>query len=348
MALVLVTGAGLLIKSFLRLTRVNPGFDSHNVLTISLTLPATRYSEPRSALFVRQLVERVQTLPGVESAAAVSHLPLFTPPRFVFFCPEGRVCQGLGKDPIIALRQVTPDYFRTMHIALLRGRTFADKDAQGSTPVVIIDQLTAQHYFPTSDPIGQTLQNSRDMIPLQIVGVVADAKFTSLNAPNVEEMYMPHRQSPWSSMTLVVRSGSNAQPLVAAIRQKIAELDPDLAVAGIQTMDEIVSASVAQPRLLTALVGAFAGFALLLAAIGIYGVMAYSVSQRIHEVGIRMALGASSRDIFALVVGQGLRLVLMGVALGFVVRSLSRVYWLRCFSEPAQPIRPRSRWWRQH
>jgi putative ABC transport system permease protein len=318
-ALVLVTGAGLLIKSFVRLTRVNPGFDSHNVLTIPLTLPSTRYAEPeKRAEFVRQLLERIQTLPGVESAAAVSHLPLFTPPRFVFFCPEGHVCQGLGKDPIIALRLATPDYFRTMHISLLRGRAFEDKDAMGATPVVIIDQLTAQHYFPTSDPIGQTLQNSRDMIPMQIVGVVADAKFTTLNAPNVEEMYMPHRQSPWSSMTLVIRSASNPQPLVTAVRQKIAELDPDLAVAGIQTMDEIVSASVAQPRLLTALVGAFAGFALLLAAIGIYGVMAYSVSQRVHEMGIRMALGASPHDIFALIVGHGMRLVLTGVALGFV------------------------------
>jgi putative ABC transport system permease protein len=340
-ALVLVTGAGLLIRSFVRLTRVDPGFDSHNVLAIPLTLPATRYSEPETrAELVRQVVERIESLPGVDSAAAVSHVPLFTPPRFVFFCPEGRVCQGIGKDPIIALREITPDYFRTMRIRLLRGRAFEDKDAQGATPVVIIDQLTAARYFPDGDPIGKTLQNSRDKIPMQIVGVVADVKFTTLNAPNVEEMYMPHRQSPRPTMTILVRSTSNPQPLIAAVRQKLAELDPDLPIAGIKSMDEIVSTSVAQPRLLTALVGAFAAFALLLAAVGIYGVMAYSVSQRIHEVGIRVALGASPRDIFRLIVGQGMGLVLAGVALGFILslvltRLLSTLLFGTSATDPA-------------
>jgi putative ABC transport system permease protein len=311
------------------------------VLAIPLTLPATRYAEPeKRAELVRQVVERIESLPGVDSAAAVSHVPLFTPPRFVFFCPEGRVCQGIGKDPIIALREITPDYFRTMRIRLLRGRAFEDKDAQGATPVVIIDQLTAARYFPDGDPIGKTLQNSRDKIPMQIVGVVADVKFTTLNAPNVEEMYMPHRQSPRPTMTILVRSTSNPQPLIAAVRQKLAELDPDLPIAGIKSMDEIVSTSVAQPRLLTALVGAFAAFALLLAAVGIYGVMAYSVSQRIHEVGIRVALGASPRDIFRLIVGQGMGLVLAGVALGFILslvltRLLSTLLFGTSATDPA-------------
>jgi putative ABC transport system permease protein len=317
-AVVLVTGGGLLIKSFVQLMRVNPGFDSHNVLTLPITLPSGRYAAPeKRAQFVRELLDRIEGLPGVESAAGVSHLPLLSVSRFVFFCPEGRVCQGIGKDPTISMRQVTPNYFRTMRIALLRGRVFEQKDMQGAMPVVI-DQLTAARYFPNADPIGKTLQNSRDKIPMQIIGVVADVKFNALNAANIEEMYLPHEQSPWPSMTLVVRSASNPQALAAAVRHTIEEVDPDLPVAGIQTMDQVVSTSIAQPRLLTALVGTFAGFALILASLGIYGVMAYSVLQRTHEVGIRMALGASRRDIFTLVISQGMRLVLTGVVLGFI------------------------------
>jgi putative ABC transport system permease protein len=336
-ALMLVTGAGLLIKSFARLLNVNPGFDAGGVMTFPINLPTTRYATgPERAEFFRQVLERVRAIPNVESAGAVSFLPLAGQGRYVFFCAEGQVCQGIGKDPLISLKQVTPGFLEAMRIPLLRGRTFTERDIAGAPPVVIINQTVADRYFPHQDPIGKTLENSRDRIPLEIVGVVADTKFNSLDAAKFVEMYQPVEQNPWMAMTLVVRSNSAAQPLVSAVREKISELDPDLPLAGIQPMEKIVSISVGQPRLLTGLVGAFAGFALLLAAIGIYGVMAYSVSQRSHEIGIRMALGASPRDIFRLVVGQGMRLVLAGIAIGFLASlALTRLMATLLFSTSA-------------
>jgi putative ABC transport system permease protein len=319
MALVLMTCAGLLIESFARLMRVNPGLSAKNVMTFPLTLPPVRYAQAQQQeVFYRELLERVRAIPGVQAAGATSYLPLSPGARYIFFCPEGRACLGVGKDPVIATRQVSPGYFDTVRTPLLRGRVFTEKDIAGGLPVVVVNQTTATRYWPGQDPIGKHLANSRDKVQREIVGVVADVKFGGLNAANSEEMYLPMAQAPWPTMTLLVRSSANPEPLVTAVRAKIADSDPDLPVAGILSMDEVVSTSVAQPRIIMQFVGVFAGFALLLAAIGIYGVMAYSVTARKQEMGIRVALGARPADILRLVVGQGMRMTLIGVALGVV------------------------------
>jgi putative ABC transport system permease protein len=277
---------------------------------------------------------------SVESAGVVSYMPMTGGARYVYFCAEGHVCEGIGKDPLVSLKQVSPGYFSAMRIPLLRGRVFTDQDVTGATPVVVINQTVAEKYFAGQDPIGRTLQNSRDRIPLQIVGVVSDVKINSLSAPKFEEMYLPYMQSPWMAMTFVVRSGSASQPLVAAVREQIRAIDPDLPVDGVESLDHLVSQSVGQPRLLMALVTAFGGLAILLAAIGIYGVVAYSVSQRLREMGIRMALGAAPRDILRLVVSQGMRLALAGIVIGFVASLwLSKFLASELFAtEPKDPL----------
>jgi putative ABC transport system permease protein len=322
-ALFLMTCAGLLMQSFVRLMQVNPGFSPKNLTAFPLTLPPSRYSNPElQAQFYRQLLEHVRAMPGVQAAGITSYLPLGGASRYVFVCPEGLVCQGVGKDPTSAVRQVSARYFETVRTPLLSGRTIDEKDIAGGSPVAVINETAAKHFFHGQNPVGKHIANSRDMVQREIVGVVSDVKFNALDAANVEEMYLPMAQVPWPKTALLVRSEANSQSLVAAVRGKIAEVDPNLPVAGISSMEEVVDASVAQPKLTMQFVGVFAGFALLLAAIGIYGVMAYTVTARKQEMGIRVALGACPADILRLVVGQGMRMTLIGITLG-VVASLA-------------------------
>jgi putative ABC transport system permease protein len=318
-ALVLITGAGLLIQSFTRLMQVQLGFSPHNVLTFPLTLPAARYVQPQQKTqFYRDLLDHVKSLPGVEAAGETSFLPLTGQYRQSYFCAEGQICQGLGKDPLIAFWQVSSGYFETMSMPLLRGRLFDAHDIATSAPVMIVNETAAAHFWPNQNPIGKYIAGSRDLVHREVVGVVADTKFASLNASNAEQLYVPSEQMPYSTMTLVVRSSSNPEPLAAAVRGKLAELDPTIPVSGASTMEEVIAASVAQPRIIAQFISGFAAFALLLAAIGLYGVMAYLVAQRKQEMGIRISLGANSQEIFRLVLGQGMRLALVGVAVGLL------------------------------
>jgi len=322
-ALVLMTGAGLLMQSFSRLMHVDPGFSPKNLMAFPLTLPPTRYAQPeQKTQFYRQLLEHVKAMPEVQSAGITSYLPLSGAIRFVFVCPEGHACQGIGKDPTCAVRQVSAGYFDTVRTPLLNGRVINEQDIAGGLPVVVINETAANHFFPGQNPIGKHLANSRDMLQREIIGVVADVKFNTLNTANSEEMYLAMSQVPWPNSTLLVRSEGDSQALVSAVRAKIAEVDPNLPLTGISSMEEVIGTSVAQPKLTMQFVGVFAGFALLLAAIGIYGVMAYSVTSRKQEMGIRVAMGANPSDIVGLVVGQGMRLTLAGVALGVIASFL--------------------------
>ena len=263
-ALVLMTGAGLLIESFAHLMRVDPGFKPQNLMTFPLNLPPDRYGTPaQQAEFYRLLIERVKAMPETEVAGVTSYLPLTGAIRFVYFCAEGRVCEGLGKDPIIAIRQVTSDYFDTVHTRLLQGRVFSAKDNATGPPVAIVNQTVASRYWPDQNPIGKHIANSRDMIQREVVGVVADVKFNALNVANSEEMYLPMAQIPWPATALMVRSEANPQLLVSSVRARIAELDPNLPVTGILSMEEVINTSVAQPRIIMEFAGVFAGFALL-------------------------------------------------------------------------------------
>lgn len=319
-ALVLMTGSGLLIESFAALMRVNLGFATRNLLTFPIALPASRYAQPaQQAEFFRQALQRVKSLPAVDAAGFVSFLPLSGGYRLSYFCLEGQVCQGLGKDPLIVFWQVSPGYLDTMATPLLQGRLFDDHDSAAGAPVMIVNESTAKHYWPSQTPLGKHVAGSRDLIQREVIGVVADAKISSLSDPGTDQLYVPSDQMPYAGMTLVVRSSAQPQALIEALRGKIAEVDPTLALSEIRTMDEVVGASVARPRLIALITGIFAGIALLLAAIGIYGVMAYSVSTRKQEMGIRVALGAEPEDILKLVVGQGMRMTLLGIGVGIAV-----------------------------
>jgi len=317
MSLVLLVGAGLMVQSFLRLRSVNIGLDTKNVLTAALITPRAKYKASERAALIKQIVTQVSSLPGVESASATATLPLNGNNWGRGLTVEGNA--ATDQTPMVQHTVVTPGYFRTMGITLLAGRDFNDSDTKDSPDVTIIDERLARLYWPNQSPIGKRVRFGprEDNEPWHtIVGVVSKIRHQRMQEETDPSVYLPHQKVPTGGMTLVARTSSNPHDFVRALRREVAQLDPDVAVSEVATMDEVVAESIWQPRLYAMLFAVFAGGALLLALIGIYGVMAFLVQTRTHEIGIRMALGASARDVFRLIVGRGMTLTAVGVVIG--------------------------------
>jgi putative ABC transport system permease protein len=314
LSLVLLVGAGLLVKSFARLMEVNPGFDPDHLLTFNLSLPSS--TDPaRQFAFYQQVVQRLQVLPGVQVTGAVSRLPLAGGNSSRSFNIPGD-----EKSYNADIRVSTPDYFRAMGIPLLKGRVFSDSDIRSSLNVAIVNEVLARTVFPGQDPIGKQITNfGPDNLTLQIVGVVGNVRHAGLDAQPHAEIYQLLGQAQWPSMFVTMRSATSAMSLTSAAQGAVWSVNKDVPLANIHTMHELISNSVQRRRFSMLLLTIFAAVAMLLAATGLYGVMSYSVAQRTKEIGIRMALGARRPNVLALIVKQGMALVLMGIAVGTVL-----------------------------
>jgi putative ABC transport system permease protein len=320
-ALALLVGAGLLIKSFWRLQKVAPGFNPDNALTLSVSLPRSKYPEEnQQAAFFQQLLEKVSALPGVQAAGASHSIPL-DGDYVLAFKIQGRPPLPPGAGQSTNFYSVSADYFKAMGITLLHGRLFTERDAKDSPHVAVINETMAKNLFPDEDPVGKRITfDTGDDNPnpdwYEIVGVVGDVKQYGLDQATPLQTYEPYTQQTYSYMTLVARTTVAPTNLTAAIRNAVLQIDKEQPIANVRTLDQILSTSIAQQRFSMLLLGVFAAVAMLLAAVGIYGVLSYSVTQRTHEVGIRMALGAGRRDVLRLLIGHGMLLTLIGVAAG--------------------------------
>jgi predicted permease len=321
LSLVLLTGAGLLLRSMARLLEVKPGFRAENLVTMWVSFASSKYSKAGATeAFARDLLPRLESLPGVEGVTMTNDLPLEGQDTTSYPRLEGRA-EGQEERTLVGMHAVTPGYFRTMGVPLLRGRDFDARDASNAPPVVIINDAAAKKFWPGQDPIGKRvgLFGSGPNAPMsEIVGVVGDVKHNGLSAPLSYEAYAPFAQNPWAYLSIVVRTKADPGAMVAAVRKEVRAIDAEQPVYAVRTMDAVMGETLAQRRATLALAGVFAALALVLAAVGIYGVMSYAVSQRGHEIGIRIALGAQRRDIFRLIVGRGMLLIGAGVALGLV------------------------------
>ena len=312
LSLVLLVGAGLLVKSFARLMDVNPGFDPDHLLTFNLGLPSS--TDPvRQLAFYQQVVQRLQALPGVQAVGAVSRLPLAGGNSSRSFNVPG-IEKGYDAD----VRVSTPDYFRAMRIRLLKGRSFSESDLGGSLNIAVVNDALARTVFPGQDPIGKQLTHfGPDDLTLQIIGVVGNVRHVGLDADPHSEIYQLLGQAQWPSMFVAIRSAtSDATSVTSAAQNVVWSVNKDVPLANVRTMQDLIANSVERRKFSMFLLSIFAAVAMLLATIGLYGVMSYSVAQRTHEIGIRMALGARRPDVLALVVKQGMALALMGITAG--------------------------------
>ncbi len=330
LTLVVLVGAGLLINSFWRLLRVEHGFDPQNVVTFNLFLSPTRNNDDaRKINFLQQVLERVATVPGVRAAGLTSTTPLTGGPATSFEI-EGRPPVPDEHAPIADIRIIDPHYFSAMSVPLRTGRFFSERDAASAPRVMIVNETLAHRFFPDESPLGRrvTMKDWGPPLTGEIVGVVGDVKENGLDAAIQPEIYWPYPQFPSNFNTLVVKAAADPLQLTAAVKAQIWAVDREQPIANIVTMDEVISTSVAARRFNLLLFGSFAVCALLLAAIGIYGVISYTVAQRTHEIGVRIALGARRTDVLKLIVGQGMALAGAGVALGWLV-ALGLTRWLK-------------------
>jgi putative ABC transport system permease protein len=323
-SLLLLAGAGLLIRSFWNLRAENPGFDPNRIHTVRITLPAARYPETQQAIhFWDRLLPALAALPGVESASGANGMPFSGDlwiRNFIILAQPTTV----GNEPSAERMDVEGNYFATMNIPLRAGRTFSERDNPTALPVMLINESFARKFFPGADPVGQQLVVGPEVPrpPREIVGVVSDTRHNSLGRPPLPEMYLPLPQTEYSprQLDIIIRtSAPSLSGLNTMVRDAVHAIDRDLYVADVRPMSQMLGASLSQPRFNMMLLAVFAAVAMVLATIGIYGVIAYSVTQRTREIGIRMALGAQRTQMLGMVLRQSMTLVIIGIAIGFVV-----------------------------